>query len=80
MKRYNYEKLKSKIKEKFQSQSDFAQKLNISYASLNNKLNQKTPFEQDEIMRSIEIFRLEPFEVMEYFFTEEVEKTSTKSA
>ena len=52
MKRYNYEKLKSKIKEKFQSQSDFAQKLNISYASLNNKLNQKTPFEQDEIMRS----------------------------
>ena len=81
MKRYNYDKLKNKIKEKFAHQSEFAEKLSISYASLNNKLNQKTPFAQDEIMRAIEVFHLEPFEVMEYFFTEEEEEeTGVKSA
>lgn len=78
MKEYDYNKLKGKIRECFPTQSDFAQKLGISDASLSNKLNNKTVFDQDEIQESIDIFNLSAIETIEYFFTLKVDKMSTK--
>lgn len=77
MKEYDYNKLKGRIRECFPTQADFAQKLKISDASLSNKLNNKTAFDQDEIEESIEIFNLNPKETIEYFFTLKVDKIST---
>lgn len=78
MKHYDYSKLKGRIKECFLTQSEFAKKLGISDASLSYKLNNKTVFDQNQIQDSIEIFDLTAQETMEYFFTLEVEKKSTK--
>lgn len=74
MKKYDYSKLKGKIKENFLLQSEFAECLKISDTSLSNKLNNKTFFSQDEIQKSINIFKLNPVEVIEIFFTEKVDK------
>lgn len=78
MKRYDYSKLKGRIKECFSTQSEFAQKLGISNTSLSYKLNNKTVFDQDQIQDSIQIFNLTPKETLDYFFTLEVEEKSTK--
>lgn len=78
MKKYDYSKLKGKIRECFPTQSEFAQKLGISDTSLSNKLNNKTVFDQDEIEESINIFNLNSGETIEYFFTLLVDKKSTK--
>lgn len=78
MKLYDYSKLKGRIKECFSTQAEFAQKLGISDTSLSYKLNNKTVFDQDQIEESIDIFNLNPKEVMEYFFTLQVDKKSTK--
>ena len=78
MKKYNYNKLKGKIRECFPTQTEFAQKLGISNTSLSNKLNNKTVFDQDEIEESIKIFNLNEKETSDYFFTLEVDKKSTK--
>lgn len=75
---YNYSKLKGRIRESFSTQSEFAKRLNISDTSLSYKLNNRTVFDQDEITDCIEIFNLNPKETMEYFFTLEVDKKSTK--
>lgn len=77
MKRYDYSKLKGRIKECFSTQSEFAQKLGISETSLSYKLNNKTVFDQDQIQDSIQIFNLTPKETIDYFFTLEVDKIST---
>lgn len=77
MQEYDYSKLKGRIRECFSTQSDFAQKLEISDTSLSNKLTNKTFFNQDEIQKSIDIFNLNPVETIDYFFTLKVDKKST---
>ena len=79
MKKYDYSKLKGRIRECFPTQSEFAQKLGISDTSLSNKLNNKTVFDQEEIEESIKIFSLNPEETIEYFFTLKVDKKSTEN-
>lgn len=78
MKKYDYSKLKGRIRECFSTQSEFARCLNISDTSLSNKLNNKTVFDQNEITKSIDIFKLSPIETFEFFFTIEVDKKSTR--
>lgn len=78
MQEYDYSKLKGRIRECFTTQSEFAQALEISDTSLSNKLTNKTLFNQDEIQKAIDIFKLNPVETMEYFFTNKVDKKSTK--
>ena len=78
MKQYDYSKLKGRIRESFPNQSEFAEKLEISDASLSYKLNNKKVFNQDQIQRAIEILNLTAQETMDYFFTLKVDKISTK--
>lgn len=78
MKEYDYSKLKGKIREFFATQSDYAQRLSISNTSLSNKLNNKTPFDQNEIVDSIDIFNLNLQETFDCFFNLKVDKKSTK--
>ncbi len=77
MKQYDYSKLKGRIKECFSNQSEFAQQLGLSDASLSYKLNNKKVFDQDQIKKAIEIFNLSAQETMDYFFTLKVDKKST---
>ena len=57
-------KLKAKIVENGLTQEELAEKLNISPTSLNNKINNKFPFNSDEMFRISDILKIkEPREI-----------------
>ena len=72
--KYNYNKLKGRIKEYYGTQEAFADSIKLSATSVNNKLNNKVPFTQEEIYKSIIKLKIQPIEIQEIFFTKEVEK------
>lgn len=73
--KYDYSKLKGRIKEYFDTQENFANSLNLSATSINNKLNEKRSenFTQDEIFYSIQRLNIKPDELIDIFFKEKVE-------
>lgn len=72
--KYNYNKLKGRIKEYYGTQEAFAESIKLSATSVNNKLNNRVPFTQEEIYESIVNLKIQPFEIQEIFFTKQVEK------
>ena len=70
---YNYDKLKGRIKEIFDTQDNFAKAIGCSVVSVNYKLNNKKKFTQDEIAKSVIALKILPNEIPTYFFTEKVE-------
>lgn len=78
MRPYNYNKLRGKIREIFGTQEKYAEELGISVTSINYKLNNKVPFTQDEITKSIKILNINSMEVQDIFFTLEIENNSTE--
>lgn len=77
--KYNYNKLKGRIKEYFGTYENFALSLGISATSINNKLSDNMPntFSQDEIFYSIQRLNIQPNELIDIFFNQEVEQNST---
>ena len=79
MQQYDYSKLKGKIRETFEKQSEFATALGISDASLSNKLNNKNFFDQNEISKAINLLNINSGEeAWNIFFTQLVDFKSTK--
>lgn len=72
---FSYSRLKGRIKERFDTQSKFAENLGLSRTSLNLKLNNAVEFSQGEILRAVNLLQIAPEDVCEYFFTPEVKKT-----
>jgi len=72
---FNYSKLRGKIKEMYGTQQAFSEALGVSSVSVSDKLNNKTSFSQPEIMKSVQILKIEPEHMRAYFFTPEVQKT-----
>lgn len=68
---FNYSKLQGKIKERFNTQSAFAQALGISSTSLSKKLHNKTEFTQSEIKKAGYLLDIEP----ELYFFNEIKKS-----
>lgn len=65
---YNYSKLFGLIREKNLTQIDLAKLADISYASLNLKLNNKAIFRQSEISRICDVLNIQPDDIPKYFF------------
>lgn len=65
---YDYSKLKGMIKEKFGNLSDYAKYIGISATSLNERLNNRLPFKQDEMEKSIIGFSVKPDMIDDLFF------------
>ena len=72
--KYNYQKLKGRIKEFFGTQEEYAKSIGLSAASVNYKLNNKVYYTQNEIYNSIKVLKIPNNEIQEYFFTQKVEK------
>lgn len=70
-------KLKGKIIEKGYNQKIIAEKLGISPASLNYKINNRRPFNSDEMFKLCDI--LEIVNPKDYFFTTNVDDTATNN-
>lgn len=67
--RFDYSKLRGKIKEKYNRQADFAKAMDISSTSLSDKLNNKADFTQSEIQLAFSLLDVKAEEIGDYFFT-----------
>lgn len=72
---FNYNKLRGKIKEKFQTQDKFATALGIGRVSLSERLNNTKQFRSIEISKACELLGIDSTEIGEYFFECEVQKS-----
>lgn len=65
---FKYQKLLGRLKEKGLSQFQLAQNIGIAEATLNAKLNGKSYFRQNEIVKICESLDIPGSEVNAYFF------------
>lgn len=70
--RWNYSKLKGRIKEICDTQDEFASRLGIGRVSLSQRLNNQLEFTQDEMFKSCEVLEFEVSDIPLYFFAPEV--------
>ena len=75
---FDFSKLRGKIKEEFQSETNFSEKAKVSKSSLSAKLNNKAYFNPPEIVKFSGLLNIPDEEVKTYFFTLEVRKTENK--
>lgn len=69
--KYDFDKLRGRIREKLGSEAKFAEKLGISSASLSSKFNNKSDFSSTEISRAMDddVLDISIDEIGLYFFT-----------
>lgn len=67
--KWDYSKLRGKIKEICGTQDAFAEKLGIGRVSLSQRLNNILEFTQEEMYKACEILGIELIELPLYFFT-----------
>ena len=67
--KWNYAKLRGRIKEIFGTQEAFAKAIGISSVSLSQRLNNALEFTQEEIFNSCEVLKIPLTDMMSYFFT-----------
>lgn len=65
---YDYSKLFGRLRELHKTQEEWAEYINVTPATLNFKLHNKTSFRQPEIFKSCEFLNIPVIEIPEYFF------------
>lgn len=75
MAKFDYSKLRGKVVEKLNTNKAFADSIGISYPALSARFKGDTPFSQREIAKAIDVLDLTPPEVVECFFTPEVQNS-----
>lgn len=71
---YDYSKLKGRIKEKCNTQEEFASKLGLSARSVSLKLSNARGWKQNEITNAIRVLGLTDADIQPYFFTVKVQR------
>ncbi len=71
---FDYSKLKGRIKEKFDTQGNFARAMGLSTVSMSDKLNNKVQWTQKEIDSACALLEIDPAEIPIYFFTAKVKE------
>ena len=74
---FNYDKLKGAIREYWKTQSEYAKFLGISEASLYEKFNSESYFNQPQMIKTMSYINEDLLKINEYFFIEKVEKNTT---
>lgn len=72
-KRFDYRKLKGRIKEYYGTQKEFAKQIDKSEATIVSKLKDTGRWTQDEMILSIDLLNIPLVDINEYFFKEKVE-------
>lgn len=73
--KFNYSFLRGKIKEVVGTESEFAGLIGISKVSLSGKLNNKIFWNQDEMILTGQVLKIDNKDLHKYFFTKQVKKT-----
>lgn len=66
---FDYSKLRGLIKERSMTLADYASSIGISTTTLYERMTNKTPFSQSEIVKTKQLFDLSPEQVEIIFFT-----------
>lgn len=69
---FDFSKLKGRIVEKYGTQAEFAKAFGISENSLSLKMNNKTKFSADDIIKIADMLDIQQTDVGLYFFTPKV--------
>ena len=70
----NYQKLKGLIRAKGLTYDKVSQKTGIGISALNNKLNNVTKFNVQEVKKVADCLDIQSNEIVDYFFNEDKEK------
>ena len=65
---FKYDKLKGRIKEKYRTQENFAKAIGKTQTTTSFKINGKASWNQEEIIKAIELLDLSKDDIVEYFF------------
>ena len=65
---YNYSKLRGKIREKFDTQEDFAKAIGKSNSTISKKLNNMSDWTREEMVRACEVLDIPLEDASLYFF------------
>lgn len=76
--RFDYSKLKGRIKEKCGTQDKFAKRMVMGRVSLSQRLNNYLDWSRCEMKTACEVLDLDIDEIPIYFFTPEVQKHELK--
>ena len=75
MVKYNFDKLKGKIKEVFNTQNEFADALGIAPNTLSSKLNNQSDFSSNEISKATKLLNISsPVEAWNIFLRKKLKK------
>lgn len=66
---FNYQKLRGRMVEKYGSQTEFAKAFGVSENTMSQKMNNKTRFTSDDIIKITDMLEIDQNDVGEYFFT-----------
>ena len=66
--RFDYDKLKGRIKEKYGTQENFAKAIGKTQTTTSFKINGKRLWNQEEIVKAIEVLGISKDDIVEYFF------------
>lgn len=72
--RFDYSKLKGRIREKYGNQEDFANAIGLTPTTISFKINGKAKWRQDEIVKAAKLLEISKDEIVDYFFNYEVQK------
>ena len=72
--RFNYAKLKGRIKEKYGNQEVFAKAIGLTPTTFSFKINGKAKWKQDEIVKEAKLLEISQDEIVEYFFNYKVQE------
>ncbi|MBE6685748.1 MAG: DUF739 family protein [Ruminococcaceae bacterium] len=70
--KYDYKRLKGRIKEVCGTQKEFSKQMNLSNQSVSKKLNNVVEFTQDEIMDAVKVLSIPGESITDYFFCTKV--------
>ena len=65
--KFDYSKLRGRIKEVYKTETEFAKELGLSTVSLSGRLNNKLNFEQSEMLKIGELLEIEKEDLHSYF-------------
>lgn len=70
--KFNFMKLRGRIRSEYKTQGDFAKAMGFSEATLSSRLNNSSEFTQGEIKKAANLLHLNNDEILSLFFTETV--------
>lgn len=77
---YNtYSKLRGRIREKVGTVSNLAKKTGISSTTITKKLTLQVPFTQTDIVKICDAINIVTFEIVDYFFGDEVRNLNNET-